>query len=78
MEKLKWVQKNEMRLIEKSYQQNVITNHIHLIYMYKEDLTLDILQRLICHKTKPNQTKPPISAKNFKKGPNLTLKVKKQ
>ncbi len=26
--------------------------------MFKEDLTLNNLQCLICHKTKPNQTKP--------------------
>ena len=26
--------------------------------MYKEDLALNIRQWLICHKTKPNQTKP--------------------
>ena len=26
--------------------------------MYKEDLALNNLQWLICHKTKPNQTKP--------------------
>ena len=26
--------------------------------MYKEDLTLNNLQWLICHKTQPNQTKP--------------------
>ena len=26
--------------------------------MYKQDLALDNLQWLICHKTKPNQTKP--------------------
>ena len=26
------------------------------MYMYKEDLTLNYLQWLICHKTKPNQT----------------------
>ena len=31
---------------------------INLIYMYKEDLALNNLQRLICQKTKPNQTKP--------------------
>ena len=30
-------------------------NHIYLIYMYKEDLALNNLQWLICHKT---QTKP--------------------
>ena len=27
--------------------------------MYKEDLVLNNLQWLICHKTKQNQTKPP-------------------
>ena len=26
--------------------------------MYKSDLALDYKQWLICHKTKPNQTKP--------------------
>ena len=30
-------------------------NHIYLIYMYKEDLALNNLKKLICHKT--NQTK---------------------
>ena len=30
-------------------------NHIYLIYTYKEDLALNKLQGLICHKTKPNQ-----------------------
>ena len=30
--------------------------------MYKEDLALNNLQWLICHKTKPNQTKPPPSS----------------
>ena len=29
-------------------------NHIYLINMYKEDLALNNLQWLICHKTKPN------------------------
>ena len=28
---------------------------IYLIYMYKKDLALNNLQRLICHKTKPNK-----------------------
>ena len=27
---------------------------IYLIYMYKQDLALNTLQWLICHKTKPN------------------------
>ena len=31
---------------------------IYLIYMYEKDLALNNLQWLICHKTKPNQTKP--------------------
>ena len=33
-------------------------NHIYLIYMYKEDLALNNPQWLICHKIKPNLTKP--------------------
>ena len=44
---------NELRLILK-YQENVFANPIYLIYMYKEDLALNNLQWLICHKTKPN------------------------
>ena len=28
---------------------------IYLMYMYKEDLALNNLQRWICHKTQPNQ-----------------------
>ena len=31
------------------------TNLIYLIYMYKEDLALNNLQLLICHKNQPNQ-----------------------
>ena len=31
------------------------SNHIYLIYMYKEDLALNNLQWLICQKTQPNQ-----------------------
>ena len=30
-------------------------NHIYLLYMYKQDLALNNLQWLICHKTKQNQ-----------------------
>ena len=29
--------------------------HLKIIYTYKEDLALNNLQWLICHKTKPNQ-----------------------
>ena len=32
----------------------VYKSYIYLIYMYKEDLALNNLQWLICHKTKPN------------------------
>ena len=32
--------------------------YIEYIYMYKQDLALNNLQWLICHKTQPNQTKP--------------------
>ena len=46
---------NELGLVQKCYQQNVFTNHIYLIYMYKEDLALNNLQWLICHKTQQNQ-----------------------
>ena len=34
---------------------NMFINHIYLIFMYKEDLALNNLQWLICHKTQPNQ-----------------------
>ena len=30
---------------------------MYLIYMYEEDLALNNLQWLICHKTQPKQTK---------------------
>ena len=43
-----WVPKN-------CYLQNVFSNPIYLIYMYKEDLALNNLQWLICHKTQTNQ-----------------------
>ena len=49
--------KNELRLVKNHNQENVYTNHIYLIYMYNEDLALNNLQWLICHKTKPNETK---------------------
>ena len=31
----------------------LFTNHIYLMYMHKQDLALNNLQRLICHKTQP-------------------------
>ena len=34
----------------------MFTNHIYLIYMYKEDLTLNNLQWLMCHKTQTIRT----------------------
>ena len=42
---------NELRLILKCYQENVCTNHIYLVNVYKEDLP----KWLTCHKTKPNK-----------------------
>ena len=33
--------------------------------MYKEDLALNNLQWLICHKTKPKQTKLPITMSSY-------------
>ena len=33
-----------------------ITNHMYVIYMYEEDLTLNNLQWLICNKTWPSQS----------------------
>ena len=47
--------KKGLRLVLKCYQGNVFTI-IYFIYVYKEDLTLNNLQWLICHKTQPNQT----------------------
>ena len=35
----------------KNINENEFTNHIYLIYMYKEDLALNNLEWLICHKT---------------------------
>ena len=31
----------------------LFTNHINLIYMNKQDLALNNLEELICHKTQP-------------------------
>ena len=36
------VPKNKLRFILKCYQQNVFTNHVHLIYMSKQDLSFVI------------------------------------
>ena len=36
----------------------VYKSYMSYIYKYKPDLALNNLQWLICHKTKPNQTKP--------------------
>ena len=40
---------------KKCYLQNVFINPIYSIYVYKEDLALNNLHWLICHKTQPNQ-----------------------
>ena len=38
-----------------SYLMFMYKQESYVIYMYKEDLALNNLQRLICHKTQPNQ-----------------------
>ena len=35
---------------------NQSTKYIYSIHVYKQDLALNNLQRLICHKTQTNQT----------------------
>ena len=35
------------------YQQTIWLQTIHLIYIYQQDLALNNLQGLICHKTQP-------------------------
>ena len=47
----KWVPAH-LRMLSKKC---VYKSYIYLIYMYKEDLALNNLQRLICHKTQLNQ-----------------------
>ena len=44
----------------------MFTTHIYLIYMYKLDLALNNLQRLICHKTQPNQTNSGYNGDSYK------------
>ena len=51
------VKRNEFRLISRCYLQKVFRNHIFNTYIYKNDITLNNLYCLICHKTQPNQTK---------------------
>ena len=47
---------NYLIMLKKGHLQNVFTNHIYLIYMYEQELALNNLQGLICHKTQTNQT----------------------
>ena len=42
-------------ILQMSLTKCVHKSYIYLIYLYKEDLALNDLQWLICHKTKPNQ-----------------------
>ena len=53
-------------------------NHLYIIHVYKEDLAINILQWLICHKTQPNQAKPNQTKPNqiWKKNYFKTLKRK--
>ena len=48
---------------------NLIYIYIH-IYIYKEDVALNYLQRLISHKTQPNQTQ----SLNLMTGEHIALK----
>ena len=41
----------------KNVNNNMFINHIYLIYMCIQDLSLNNLQWLICHRIQPNQTK---------------------
>ena len=41
----------------------VYKSYIYLIYMYEQDMALNNLQWLICHKTEPNQTTAEIMRK---------------
>ena len=41
--------------MEVFYFADVFINHVRLIHIYEEDLALNNLQWLICHKTQPNQ-----------------------
>ena len=48
------VQTNELWLVLKLSPINYLfTNYVYLIYMYKQDLALNNIQGLICHKTQP-------------------------
>ena len=39
----------------KNTKKYMFTNHVYLVYMYKEDLALNNQQWLICYKSQPNQ-----------------------
>ena len=47
------VQKNELRPNLKLFQQNMFKNHMYLMYMFKDDLALNNLKMLPCHKANP-------------------------
>ena len=47
---------------------NVFTKHIHLIYIYEQDLALNYQQGLICHKNPTNQPTKLLSILFWKKG----------
>ena len=43
----------------------MFTNYMDLIYIYKDNLALNNLKWLICHKTKINQMKPNVSCYHY-------------
>ena len=49
------VQTNELSIVLKCSQQNFCLQKLHVWFMSKEDMVLNNLQWLICHKTQPNQ-----------------------
>ena len=48
---------------------------IYLIYIDKKDLALNNSQWLVCHKTKPNQSKPIIVKSNTEYTSDIILKM---
>ena len=55
LKQFKWVQKMSSGSYKIFYYENVFTNHLYSTYICKEDLALNNLQGLICHKTQLNR-----------------------
>ena len=48
---------NNLTMVDIPWNQTKSNQIVYIWYMYKKGLALNNLQRLICHKTKPNQIK---------------------